>query len=58
MQKATNLKFEIPIPWLNTLQNNPEEENANKLSQQFQIKITSCRQFQMLSNDATLLRDI
>ena len=39
MQKATNLKFEIPIPWLSTLQNNPEVENLNKLSQQFQIKI-------------------
>jgi len=45
MQKATNLKFEIPIPWLITLWNNPEAENGNKLSQQFQIKTTSCQQF-------------
>ena len=58
MQKTANLKFEIPIPWLISPQNNPEVENVNKLSQQFQIKITSCRQFQTLSNDATLLRDI
>lgn len=57
MQKAANLKFEIPIPWLRAPQNNPEVGNVNKLSQQFQIKITS-RQFQTLSNDATLLRDI
>jgi len=57
MQKAANLKFEIPIPCLGALQNNPEVKNVNKLSQQFQIKITS-RQFQTLSNDATLLRDI
>lgn len=57
MQKAANLKFEIPTPRLSALQNNPEVGNVNKLSLQFQIKITS-RQFQTLSNDATLLRDI
>ena len=57
MQKAANLKFEIPMPCMSALQNNPEVGNVNKLSLQFQIKITS-RQFQTLSNDATLLRDI